>query len=176
MITRDRLEHIFGNTWTETVFQKKCAEFATRTDHTVRLIGSPIADNQRWLIRKMNCYAYALGLHNLAGYSRWIREGQAWWVLDGAFVSGLIENEWLIEVQDTGEPTGLLVAYYNGGNVTHIGTILTVDKRVRSKFNIFEFYEHGLLEVQLSFGEPMRYFEQPTDDVRMAIIEELSHM
>lgn len=171
---RDRLQYLFGKTWTPAEFDEQWAKFAARTDHTVRMIcPPPLPEKHRWLIPHMNCFAYSLGLQEIPKYRRWIREYHALYILNGQFVVTLIEKEWLRDVADADFPMNSLVVYYNGDTVTHCGLIVTDDKRVRSKFNVNEFYEHGLLEVQTSFGTPKRYFELPTNEVRMQIIDEL---
>lgn len=172
--TRDRLQYIFGNTWRNDVeFKEKWAEFAARTDHTVKMIAPPLSDEHRWLMPHMNCFAYSLGLERIPAYHRWIRTHHALDLLDGEFMGDLIEQKWLKELTGVDVPVNSLVMYYNGSLVTHCGFIFTSDKRVRSKFNVHEFYEHGLLEVQTSFGSPERYFELPTSDLQHRIISEL---
>lgn len=172
--TRDRLEYLFTNTVESVEFQKRWTEFAARIDHNVRMIDPPVTEDQRWLVPHVNCFAYSLGLYSLPEYSRWIREHHALEVLNGRFMSVLIKNGCLKVVKEVSPSLNSLVVYYdNDNNISHCGTIFTVDNRVRSKFNVHEFYEHDLLEVQTSFGFPKKYLEPPTDPMRRRIIAKL---
>src|SRR5579863_2476390 len=96
--TRDRLQYLFGTTWeSDAAFKEKWAEFAARTDHTVKIIEAPLSLGQRWLIPHMNCFSYSLGLEKLPSFHRWIREHHASELLDGEFIADLIEQKWLKE-------------------------------------------------------------------------------
>lgn len=174
MTTREDLEHLFRSTWESTAdFQEAWGRFATRGDHTVVMIEPPLTVLQRWLMPHLNCFAYSLGLHELPAYHRWIREHHALDLLNGGFMGDLIEQQWLAEVDVSAPRLSKLVVYQRDDHVTHCGLIIDDQDRVRSKFSINEFYEHGLLEVQTSFGEPRWFLEPPADEVRRRIVEEL---
>lgn len=85
----------------------------------------------------------------------------------------LIERGTLKEIADHDPPVDSLVMYYNGEELRHCGVIITPDKRVRSKINIYEFLEHDLVEIKRSYGNGLRYFEAPSDSIRQEIIVEL---
>jgi hypothetical protein len=175
MTIREDLEHLFASTWeSDSAFQAAWGRFAMRQDHTVTMIEPPLSATQQWLLPHMNCFAYALRLHELPAYHRWIREHHSLDLLDGGFMEDLIEQRWLAVVATNAPRLGKLVVYKRlDDHVTHSGIIVDGQERVRSKFNINEFYEHGLLEVQTSFGEPQWFLEPPTEQVRCRIMEEL---
>jgi hypothetical protein len=174
MTTRERLQHLFGTTWESNAeFQAEWDRFAARPDHTVRMIDPPLPLEHRGLMPHMNCFSYALGLHRAPGYHRWIREHHAPELLDGEFMRDFIERGLLVEVPGGAPPLGSLVMYYRAEHIAHCGVIIDGANRVRSKFNVNEFYEHGLHEVQTSYGEPRRFLEPATDKVRRQIVDEL---
>jgi hypothetical protein len=175
MRTREDLEHLFTSNWEpRAAFQDAWKLFAMRQDHTVTMIDPPLSATQRWLMPRMNCFAYALGLHELPAYHRWIRTHYyARKPLNGGFMEELIEWRWLAEVAIGAPHLGKLVVYKRDDYVTHCGLIIDGQDRVRSKFGIEDFYEHGLLEVQISFGEPQLFLEPPTEQIRRQIMEKL---
>jgi hypothetical protein len=163
------------------MFKQQLEEFEARTDHTFRKIDPPLAVDQIWLLGNMNCFAYSLELYKLPAYSVWVRKHQQnvfdqLSVLSGRFFGGLIEQGLLTEIPDTDVPVNSLVVYYHEDYVTHFGTILTRDKRVRSKFGSQEFYEHGLMEVQTSFGLPRKYLQRLTDHERKKTMAKLARL
>lgn len=171
--TRTRMQHLFGGQWdNDAAFQEKLAEFLARTDHNVTTFDPMIPDEDRWLIPNMNCFSYAFGFHKFPAYHRWIKKRRELDLLNGEFIADLIERGRLKEITGVEPPAGSLVMYYHGDKITHCG-VISSDKRVRSKFNVHEFYEHGLLEVQTSYGTPTRYFEPLEDEMRKRIIDAL---
>ena len=174
MTTRERLQHLFGTTWQSNAeFQTEWARFVARPDHTVTMIDPPLPLEHRWLMPHMNCFSYALGLHGVPAYHRWIREHHALELLDGDFVRDLIERRSLVEVLGGAPRLDALVMYYWAEHIAHCGVIIDGANRVRSKFNVNEFYEHGLHEVQTSFGEPRLFLKPPINEVRRQIVDEL---
>jgi hypothetical protein len=174
MTTRERLQDLFGTTWESNAeFQAEWARFAARPDHTVRMIDPPLPLELRWLMPHMNCFSYALGLHGLPAYHRWIREHHALECLDGEFMRDLVERPLLVELLDGAPRLDSLVIYYRAEHIAHCGVIIDGANRVRSKFNVNEFYEHGLREVQTSYGEPRLFLKPVTNDIRRQIVDEL---
>ena len=181
MTIRDDLEHIFANTWTKGMFELKLREFLAREDHTFTMIESPLSVDQMWLYGHMNCFAHSLGLHRLAAYGEWVRRHEQnlfdeLSVLSGRFFCALIDQGLLAEVSGADVPLHSLVVYCRADRITHCGTILDRDKRVRSKFSVNEFYEHGLMEVQTSFGLPIKYLKPPTYNERRKIMAQLARL
>jgi hypothetical protein len=174
MTTREHLQHLFGTTWESNAeFQAEWNRFAARPDHTVRMIEPPLPLEHRWLLPHMNCFSYALGLHEVPSYHRWIRKHYALELLDGEFMRVLIERRSLVEIPGSPPRRGSLVMYYQAEHIAHSGVIIDGANRVRSKFNVNEFYEHGLHEVQTSYGEPRLFLDPVTEGVRQQVVDEL---
>ena len=176
---RERLENIFSTEGSDE-FCPKWKLFAETSDHTFKLIEPPLTAEQICLKGKMNCYAYALELYKLPSYSRWVDDERYLYcqinVLTGRVFGGLIEQGLLAEIPDADVTVNSLVVYISGDNITHCGTIIRDNKRVRSKFNIKEFYEHGLMEVRTSFGFPTKYLKRPTYKERLKIMASLAKL
>ena len=58
---------------------------------------------------------------------------------------------------------GDLILYFNNNVFRHVGRLLT-DSRVLSKWGTGYFYEHGVWEAPLNYGENVQYFVGPSED------------
>lgn len=124
--------------------------------HRIRAIRSVDLNNVRtW---RFNCHAFTFGLwkHELFWQ---LREShpKAW--PDGTFViDHLLPQMSAVAPRDWRE--GAVVLYYEGDRLKHSG--LRQGRLVHSKWGDCHTWEHGLLEVPLSYGQRVLYYEAPT--------------
>lgn len=110
----------------------------------------------------LTCAPHALGL----SHNRIYRSVAAF---DPEVYAGPAFMEWLLDGQlrEIEKPVaGCLVCYFSSAKWKHVG-IVGSDGRVTSKWGELPLYEHGIDEVQESYGDEVRFFERPSDALKL---------
>jgi hypothetical protein len=115
--------------------------------------------------RRVNCFAFALGLHDSEVYWRVVA---LCWELnvfaDPRFIHYLLERHDLVEraFPEVGEN---LVVYFDIAGPKHAG--IFESHRVRSKWGTGRCFEHGLWEIPSNYGDHATCFDLP----QIAVVE-----
>ncbi len=146
------------------------AELASTFPHSIRCLED--AKVEKW-----NCFAYAFNLVASDSYQRiaWAdRRGRkniffasaefTRFLMQSSVLGGISEGE--LQLGDVG------IYLDDEGIPKHAGKIFSSDKRVRSKWGIGRFWEHGLWEVPESYGNTVSlYREIPTAEAQQAFLK-----
>jgi hypothetical protein len=127
-------------------------------------------------LQTFNCYAYAFGIVDHPRYQALVQEHStrtevAGAITNSAFVSKLLSNGELREIDQTNAKTGDIVLYFSPRGVEHAAQLESGVNVIRSKWGPSELYEHGLWEVGRSFGDVVRYFAAPVPEHIIDLLE-----
>jgi len=117
-----------------------------------------------------NCFQYALGLLNSPVYKR-IAITYPKIFTGTEFISFLLENNKLKEVDHSYTPIGVIVLYFNGGRPQHAG-ILEAGKVVSKWEAHGSLWEHDLFAVPASYGSQVKYFLKPPEQESLELFIE----
>lgn len=117
--------------------------------HTIQPI-SKVADGLKY-----NCVMSALGIQDDSRYVSMAMRCPHDVHANSNFVHFLVERGLLVE--QAVPKAGLIVAYLDEGRFRHVGKLVS-HHRAQSKWGIGLLYEHGLLEVPISYGDSLKYF------------------
>jgi hypothetical protein len=114
----------------------------------------------------INCHAHTLGLGESRIYLNFARKYQAsCFLADSDFVQALLDQG-LLPRTVSPEPGGVVIYLDNRGVIMHSGRIIDSSGKINSKWGGVGIFEHGLLDVPISYGKPILYC-QPLDILTM---------
>ena len=122
-------------------------------DHTIRPLRR--GDPRKPAADRYNSFGFALDLADserhiaVATHFRNIHS-------DNAFVSHLLKNGGLEEIQTDALHKGDVVIYFHNADPAHAGKVF--GDRVISKWGLGNLWEHALFEIPVSYGTDVRYF------------------
>jgi hypothetical protein len=76
-------------------------------------------------------------------------------------VNKLLDDRELARIAPHQAAAGDSVLYFAEGRLKHAAVLALENGRLTSKWGPGEMFEHGLLEVPLSYGEPIVYCQRP---------------
>jgi hypothetical protein len=129
-------------------YPARLLEIAAEVSHTIRILPAPSGES----LTEFNCVMHAL---NIVGrvqdpYGRPF----ARWYADTAFLRSLIDRGML---QPSKPITEAVVTWSSAEGLKHVGVLVAPD-RAASKWGVGYLFEHGLLEVPVSYGDQLAFY------------------
>ena len=134
-------------------------ELRNHCPHQIKVIRAVDLDDFRsW---RFNCHAFTFGLWRQERFWELQESHPNIWP-DGAFVTDhLLPQMCVAATHDLGETA--VVLYYEGSRIKHSG--LKRGELVHSKWGDCHTWEHGVLEVPISYGERVVYYQAPPIEI-----------
>lgn len=154
MELRRRLQQIVDSM---PVFNQELAitELASTFSHSLLRLRD--AQAEKW-----NCFAFAFNLGTSRAYEQiaWAdRRGCNTFFASPRFVQFVIQKESVSEISEGEAQPGDVVIYLDDDRAhKHAGKITPNHGRVKSKWGVGHFWEHGLWEVPEKYGNTVRFF------------------
>jgi hypothetical protein len=133
---------------------------ALECPHTIRILNSPLP------LARYTCLVFALGFAGREDYETIASRGFNVVFAGRGFAHWLLDQNALVEMQETDVRRGELVSYFDDGRFMHAGLFLG-NHRVASKWGVGHLYEHPLWEVPESYGTTIRFFKRLSCDEAM---------
>jgi hypothetical protein len=160
---REALDRIIGIRC-PSEYEAAFEEVRRQHGHTIRLLKA----DRVWL-RTFNCYAAAFEIVDHSKYRSLVDRHHGSLVPTSDFVSNLLEEEELQELDASAAEMGDIVLYFDGDTVRH-GASIVSPGRLRSKWGPDELYEHSLWEVPGIFGDQVKFFIPPDPERIMELM------
>ena len=170
---RRRLQEITDTAAQRVVYpdelEQMIAELASTHPNSVRRLRDE-AESYR-------CFVHAFDLVDSLAYQLIANadaaDGRQVFFAGSRFARFLMESGTMVEAGEGEALPGDLVIYLDSeGMPKHAGKIISVDKRIKSKWGGGLFLEHGLWEVPESYGNTVRFYRAvPADKAEKAFLE-----
>lgn len=141
---------------------QRFSDLATRIPHTISVLPNPYGDGVP--LRRFTCFMHVLGITLCPTYIE-IASCYAEVFAGTDFMLSLLQEGVLREIAGNNPSDGDIIIYFGDGQPKHAGLIY--QGRVRSKWGAYQFLEHNLWEVPISYGDQHRYFEPITTNVAL---------
>ncbi len=128
----------------------------------IKVIESP--PGEKW---QFNCYAYALGLHELSDFYMTSQDG----FIYSLFVKKLLSKGELRKVIDRSPRFGDIILYKDNGELTHAGVVAEGEGKIISKWSSGPILKHNVLLLPISCGYDVSYY----NPLSKAVAEDLFH-
>jgi hypothetical protein len=122
--------------------------------------------------RTFNCHAHGLGIEQLPDYQRRVAKEANSALVQGAFMTELIERGDLYLVKGQSYGPGDIVIYFKDGKPTHTARVVEKDVLLVSKWGGNELIEHGLWEVPTYYGDEYKVFKAPDPQRAWKLLED----
>lgn len=136
----------------------RLAELKARYGHSITVL-----PDGKERMERFNCFAYALALWDKPDYVRLVDAAGNSAIMNSALIRAMINDGTLNELALSDASQGDVIVYFVEDKPTHAAVVASAGPPLvlRSKWGGNEVHQHGLWEVQASYGDRVAAYRAP---------------